>query len=94
MSLTRWATKRDGNEGDVMRALGQVGARYIILDAFDLLVLFRGRVAKLLSTQTATHTQEPSTIWHASPPDGWHHLDTDEARATCGYCSPAVRVEE
>lgn len=68
MALTRWATKRDGNEGDVMRALGQVGARYIILDAFDLLVLFRGRVHML---EVKTKKGQLTDTQHALLEMGW-----------------------
>lgn len=53
MSLTRWAAKRDDNEGDVVRAITQVGAQHLRLDAFDLLVLFRGRI-HMLEVKTKT----------------------------------------
>lgn len=47
MSLKRFATRRDGTEPAILRALSQVGADYIRLDAFDVLVLFRGRLTML-----------------------------------------------
>ena len=47
VSLTRWGTRRDRNEPEIRKALMDVGAEYIMLDAFDLLVLFRGRVFML-----------------------------------------------
>lgn len=47
MGIKRWATKRDGNESEILRALHRVGADYILLDAFDVLVLFRGRLTML-----------------------------------------------
>jgi hypothetical protein len=63
MALTRWASKRDGNEGDVMRAITKVGAKYIILDAFDLLVLFRGRTFMLeVKTKTGRLTDSQETL--------------------------------
>lgn len=44
MSLTRWGTRRDQSEPAIRKALGRVGARFLLLDPFDLLVLFRGKV--------------------------------------------------
>ncbi len=44
MSLKRYATRRDATEPEILRALSKVGAEYILLDAFDVLVLFRGQV--------------------------------------------------
>lgn len=47
MSLKRYATKRDKTEPEILRALHRAGADYILLDAFDVLVLFRGTVTML-----------------------------------------------
>lgn len=47
MSLKRYATRRDTSEPAILRALAQVGADYILLDAFDTLVLFRGQLFML-----------------------------------------------
>lgn len=44
MSLKRYATKRDQSEAAIVRALVAVGADYILLDPFDVLVLYRDRV--------------------------------------------------
>jgi hypothetical protein len=44
MSLKRYATKRDQSEPEILRAISAIGADYILLDAFDVLVLFRGAV--------------------------------------------------
>jgi len=47
MSLKRHATRRDQTEPAILRALAQVGADYIRLDAFDVLVWFRGALTML-----------------------------------------------
>ena len=47
MSLKRYATRRDQSEPAILRAISAVGADYILLDAFDVLVLFRGQVHML-----------------------------------------------
>lgn len=47
MSLKRYATRRDKSEPSILRALSAVGADYILLDAFDTLVLFRGQLFML-----------------------------------------------
>lgn len=47
MSLKRFATRRDATEPAILRALAKVGADYVLLDAFDVLVLFRGRLTML-----------------------------------------------
>jgi hypothetical protein len=39
--------KRDATEQAILRVLRQVGADYILLDPFDVLVLFRGRLVML-----------------------------------------------
>ncbi len=39
--------KRDATEPEILRALARVGADYILLDAFDVLVWFRGRLTML-----------------------------------------------
>lgn len=52
MSLNRWSTRRDASEPEILRALATVGADYILLDAFDVLALFRGQVF-LLDCKTA-----------------------------------------
>ena len=63
MGLSRWGTRRDGNEGEVMRAIAKVGALYIILDAFDLLVLFRGRTYMMeVKTRTGKLTDSQKEL--------------------------------
>lgn len=47
MSLKRWNARRDSTEPDILEALRRVGAEVIRLDAFDLLVLHRGRLHML-----------------------------------------------
>ena len=47
MSLNRYATRRDESEPEILRALQRVGADYLLLDAFDVLVLFRGSLVML-----------------------------------------------
>ncbi len=47
MSVKRWNTRRDSTEPLICRALANAGADYIRLDAFDLLVLYRGRLSML-----------------------------------------------
>jgi hypothetical protein len=47
MSLKRWSMKRDGTEPEILDALHRVGADFIRLDAFDVLVLFRGQLTML-----------------------------------------------
>lgn len=42
MSLNRFATRRDSSEPGILAALSKVGARYMLLNVFDVLVLFRG----------------------------------------------------
>ena len=61
MSLKRFATKRDRNEPEILRALQRVGAEFIRLDPFDVLVLFRGRVTMLeckVKSGRATRNQQ------------------------------------
>lgn len=47
MSLNRFAARRDGTEREILQALARVGADYLLLDPFDELVLFRGRLFML-----------------------------------------------
>lgn len=47
MSIKRFDARRDATEPDIVRALIRVGALVLRLDAFDLLVLFRGRLVML-----------------------------------------------
>ncbi len=47
MSLKRYATRRDGTETAILAALRKAGADYLLLDAFDVLVLFRGGLTML-----------------------------------------------
>lgn len=44
MSLRRYAAKRDHSERSILDALNQVGADYLLLDAIDVLVFYRGNV--------------------------------------------------
>ena len=53
MTLKRFATRRDATEPLILRALQAAGADYILLDPFDVLVLFRGRLV-MLECKTAT----------------------------------------
>jgi hypothetical protein len=39
--------RRDATEKAILRTLRQVGADYVLLDPFDVLVLFRGRLFML-----------------------------------------------
>lgn len=43
----RRASRRDATEPEILRALSQVGADFILLDPFDVLVLFRGQLVML-----------------------------------------------
>ncbi len=64
MSLNRWATKRDQNERPIVAALRKAGAKVMLLDKFDLLVLYRGRVFMLdakMPTGRATEAQDAMT---------------------------------
>src|SRR3990167_2007282 len=47
MSLKRWNAKRDQNEVAIVRALWKAGAAVLRLDAFDMLVLYRGHLFML-----------------------------------------------
>ncbi len=47
MSLNRYNARRDATEPPIREALIAVGADYIALDKFDLLVLFRGKLTML-----------------------------------------------
>lgn len=47
MTVKRFATRRDSTEPEILRALYDVGADYILLDPFDVLVLFRGNLTML-----------------------------------------------
>lgn len=52
MSLNRWNARRDANERPIVRALRQAGAQVLLLDDFDLLVLYRKRLS-MLDAKTA-----------------------------------------
>ena len=43
----RYAAKRDQSEKSILQALAIVGADYILLDAFDVLVWYQGRIVLL-----------------------------------------------
>ena len=45
--MKRYAAKRDTTEREILRALAAVGADYLLLDAFDVLCLYRGQVYML-----------------------------------------------
>ena len=45
--------KRDATEAVILRTLRQVGADYVLLDPFDVLVWFRGQLF-MLDCKTAT----------------------------------------
>lgn len=55
----RRAAKRDTTEPAIVRALVQVGAQVLRLDAFDLLVYFRGRLF-MLDAKSPGGRQTPS----------------------------------
>ncbi len=47
MSLNRYNAKRDAAEAAILQALRDVGADYLLLDAFDALVWWRGRLTMI-----------------------------------------------
>ncbi len=47
MSLNRYNAKRDQSEAAILQALRDVGADYLLLDAFDALVWWRGKLTML-----------------------------------------------
>jgi hypothetical protein len=47
LSVKRYNARRDKNEPEILRALSAAGADYILLDPFDVLVLYRGRIVML-----------------------------------------------
>lgn len=47
MSLNRYNTKRDATEPAILKALANVGADYLVLKTFDVLVLYRGELKML-----------------------------------------------
>lgn len=61
MSIKRFDARRDATEPAIVRALLQVGALVLRLDAFDLLVLFRGRLV-MLDCKTAKGKPTPSQL--------------------------------
>lgn len=68
MTIKRWNAKRDANEKPIVRALQQAGAKVIRLDAFDLLVLYRGKLFMLdpkTAKGRATSAQDQLTA------EGW-----------------------
>lgn len=79
MSIKRWNAKRDANEPGIVSALKQVGAKVLRLDAFDLLVLYRGTLfmldAKMPEGRTTSAQDELLE-------DGWPlHMVVDEMSA-------------
>ncbi len=64
MSLNRYAVRRDATERDIVSALRKVGAHVLVLDAFDLLVWYRGKLSMLdckVPKGKATAAQEALT---------------------------------
>jgi hypothetical protein len=59
VSLKRYAAKRDQSEKAILQALKQVGADYLLLDAVDVLVLYRGDVFML---ECKTPTSKRGTV--------------------------------
>lgn len=57
MSLKRHAVRRDKTEAEIVAALRQVGADCLLLDEFDLLVLFRGGLFTLECKSTRGKAQ-------------------------------------
>ncbi len=47
MSVHRWNARRDANEPEIRKALTKIGAKYLKLNAFDLLVLYQGQLFML-----------------------------------------------
>jgi len=45
--VKRYGAKRDRSEADILAALVKVGADYLLLDAFDVLVWHRGHLTML-----------------------------------------------
>lgn len=83
MSLKRYATKRDASEPEILRAIAKIGARYILLDAFDVLVLYRGHLFMLenKSTRGKKGTMRAKTRSQTALVDaGWplHFVTTPE----------------
>lgn len=58
MSLRRYDAKRDTSEPAILDALRQVGADYLLLDPFDVLVLYRQRLT-MLEVKSLTGTKAP-----------------------------------
>ena len=82
MSLKRWNAKRDANELAIVKALKQAGAEVLRLDAFDLLVLYHG---KLFMLDPKTLSGRPTTAQVELIAAGWPlcyvHDEIDALRA-------------
>ena len=83
MSLKRYAARRDKTEPEILKALAKVGADYLLIDAVDVLVLYRGQVFLLecKSTRGKVKTMCPKTAsQEALVKRGWplHFVTTPE----------------
>lgn len=68
MSLKRWNARRDANERVIVAALRKVGAKVLVLDKFDLLVLYRDRLFML---DPKTPQGRATSAQEALIGDGW-----------------------
>lgn len=68
MSLNRYAAKRDESEPQIIEALEAVGACWVKLDLFDLLVQFRGQLFML---ECKTGNAKPTKSQRALEALGW-----------------------
>ena len=71
MKRRSYAKRRDANEPDIIEALRDVGASYLSLDPFDLLVGWQGRNI-MVEVKTQSGRLKPSQIelaetWRGGP---------------------------
>lgn len=96
MSLKRYAAKRDASEAAICQALTQVGALWIQLDVFDLLVLFRGLWLLEVKTDRKAGGRDRMTLSQARlRAAGWpiHEVRTpDDALRAIGAVPPIERL--
>ena len=63
-----WNLRRDRSERPIVQALRQAGAKVILLDKFDMLVLYRDRLTML---DAKTGRAKPTEGQHALLREGW-----------------------
>lgn len=68
MGLNSYRTRRDATEPEIRRALSDVGATWMMLDPFDLLVLYRGKVTML---ECKTKKGKPTESQELLVRNGW-----------------------